>query len=233
MPGDQSGEIRGYELTPFTMHIGASPVPASDVLPVEPCDVETMQMPKELRIVGLRAGPTSPADAERQANELLDEYRRRLDGGDRSAVAMLLDINPVFMGVPWVREAYGRLAVEGRLPRKRGRPIGRDDVNPLVIIGLVEYLIETRRVANKEQAFGQLEASGLMSYAAAKDSFYRGCREERFRPVLLTFPHLSQFVSVEAGERLLRRVEMIEPGRTVTRTLDDPQRGPVELEIRG
>src|SRR5687767_13833994 len=106
MPGKRSGKIRGYELTPFTMHIGASPVPASEVVPVELSHAETMNMPKEFPIIGVRTGPASPADAERQANELLDEYRSRLDGGDRSAVAMLLDINPVFMGVPWVREAY-------------------------------------------------------------------------------------------------------------------------------
>jgi len=85
----------------------------------------------------------------------------------------------------------------------------------MAVVGLVGYLIDTKRAKNREQAFWRLQDLGLMTYAAAKDSFYRGWREPRFRPIYLEFPEL-------AREMNFQRAEMVEAGRTIKRTFDDP-----------
>ncbi len=91
----------------------------------------------------------------------------------------------------------------------------------------------SRQGGNPEQAFGKLEALGLMTYASAKDSFYRGRREQRFKPIFLEFPELDRELTDEEFLAWLRRVEVLEPGRTIRRTVEDPQRGTVEMEFTG
>ncbi len=102
----------------------------------------------------------------------------------------------------------------------------------MVVVGLVGHLVETARVKNREQAFGKLEELGLMTYAASKDSFYRGWREPRFKPIYLEFPELEREMTAEEMA-YFRRAEMVEPGRTITRTFDDPQLGRVDFGLKG
>ena len=152
--------------------------------------------------------------------------------GHGGAILELLDINPEFIQHAWVRATYIRLGEEGRLRRARGRPVGRDQVCPMVVVGLVGCLIDTKRAKNREQAFWRLQDLGLMTYAAAKDSFYRGWREPRFRPIYLEFPELAR--EMTAGEvAYFQRAEMVEPGRTIKRTFDDPQLCRVEFGLTG
>jgi len=90
----------------------------------------------------------------------------------------------------------------------------------------------TKRAKNREQAFWRLQDLGLMTYAAAKDSFYRGWREPRFRPIYLEFPELAR--EMTPGEvAYFQREKMVEPGRTIKRTFDDPQLGRVEFGLTG
>ncbi len=102
----------------------------------------------------------------------------------------------------------------------------------MVVVGLVGYLIDTKRVKNREQAFWKLQDLSLMTYAAAKDSFYRGRRERRFRPIYLEFPELEREMTAEEVA-YFQRAEMVEPGRTIKRTFDDPQLGRVEFGLTG
>jgi hypothetical protein len=53
-----------------------------------------------------------------------------------------------------------------------------------------------------------------MTYAAAKDSFYRGWREPRFRGIHLEFPELEREMTAEEMA-YFQRAEMVEPGRTI------------------
>ena len=101
----------------------------------------------------------------------------------------LLDYAP-FWGEP-LREGLRDLGYvegqNGRLRRAPGRPIGRDKVCPMVVVGLVGHVIDTGRVKNREQAFVKLEALGLMTYAAAKDSFYAAGGSRGSRRSILNF----------------------------------------------
>ena len=99
--------------------------------------------------------------------------------------------------------------------------------------GLVEHLIATKWAKNPEQAFGKLEELGVLSYESAKECFYRGLRDKRFQPILMEFPELRQLISEEAAARLLRAVEIVQPGKKVTRTWEDPRLVTVELVIEG
>jgi hypothetical protein len=182
-------------------------------------------------IVGLGTQEISLERARNEADALLDRARHRLARGDRYALLELLDINPEFIAVAWVREELGRL-VEGGLPlRKPGRPRSRYRVSPLMVTGLVEYLIATGKAKNPEQAFARLEAVGVLSFEFAKECFYRARREKRFAPVLMMFPELKQLISAEEGGRLLARSETL-PGRgSIRRTWQDPKLGEVEFVL--
>jgi len=192
-------------------------------------DAET-EMPATLAINGISTPTTSVDLAKNEADALLRRCRELVAVGRAEAILELLDINPEFIKDAWVRETYIRLAEEGRLRRAPGRPIGRDKVNPMVVVGLVGHLIETKRAKNREQAFGVLEELGLMTYAAAKDSFYRSRREARFKPIYLEFPELERELTAEEVAYFMR-AEMVEVDRTAMRTFDDPRLGRVEFGI--
>lgn len=189
-------------------------------------------MPETLAISGVSTSPTSADQAKREAEALLRQCQERVAAGRAGAILDLLDINPEFIQHAWVRETYIRLSEQGLLRRRRGRPIGRDKVCPMVVVGLVGHLITTERVKNCEQAFGELEELGLMTYAAAKDSFYRGWREPRFRPVYLEFPELEREMTAAEVE-YLQRAEIVKSGQTINRTFEDPRLGRVEFSLRG
>ncbi len=234
MEGESAKKPRGYEFIPARMVIPGIPIPADGALPdASSEESDACRWPAELPVVGVFTRPTCPEDARRHAEELLRHCRERLRRGDRSAILELLDLNPEFLSVGWVREELFRLVEGESLRRKRGRPWNRYRKHPLVVIGLVEHLIATNRAKNPEQAFGKLEELGLLSYESAKECFYRGRREKRFEAVLMEFPELRQLISVEAAAPLLRVVEMVQPGKKVTRTWEDPRFGTVELVIEG
>jgi hypothetical protein len=71
-----------------------------------------------------------------------------------------------------------------------------------------------------------------MTYAAAKDSFYRGWRAPRFKAIYLEFPELEREMTA-AAVAYFQRAEMVEPGRRITRTLEDQLLGCVEFAFRG
>lgn len=221
-----------YIGTPFRISLPGIPDPASGTVPMRAQKDGETRMPEALAISGVSTLPTSVDRAKREAEALLRQCQERVAAGRAGAILDLLDINPEFIQNAWVREAYVRLSEQGLLRRRRGRPIGRDKVCPMVVVGLVGHLIATGRVKNREQAFGRLEELGLMTYVAAKDSFYRGWREPRFRPIYLEFPELEREMTAAELE-YLQRAEMVKPGQTINRTFDDPQVGRVEFGIRG
>jgi hypothetical protein len=223
-----------YEIIPFRMVLSGIPIPAPGGLPDGPSEESGgCQWPAELPITGVFTRPTCPEGARQQAKELLRHCRERLRRGDRSAIPELLDLNPEFISIGWVREELVRL-LEGGLPlRKRGRPWGRYKMHPLFVAGVVEHLIATKRAKNPEQAFGRLEELGVLSYEAAKECFYRGLRDKRFEAVLMEFPELRQVISAEEAARLFGAAEIVQPGKKTRRTWEDARLGTVELVIEG
>ncbi len=91
-----------------------------------------------------------------------------------------------------MREHAARFIEGGLTSGRRGRRQGTHKVHPLIVVGLVQYLIESGRVNNREKAFGKLEELGVIPYKSGKDSFYRALREQRFRAVLIELPDLAK-----------------------------------------
>jgi len=215
------------------MILSGIPQLAEGAVPTEPREDVQCRMPETLAITGVSTLPASVEQGKRQADDLLRRCQARVEAGHPSAILELLDLNPEFIANARVRDTYLRLAEAGKLRRERGRPIGRDKVNPMIVVGLVGHLIDTRRAKNREQAFGKLEELGLMRYGSAKDSFYRGRREQRFKPIFLEFPELERELTEEEAAAWLQGVEVLGPGRTISRTVEDPQRGTVEMKLTG
>ncbi len=83
-----------------------------------------------------------------------------------------------------------------------------------------------------EQAFGRLAEIGLLSYDTAKALYYRARRDDRFRPIMLTWPELAERVPAEVAETFMRRAEALAPGKRVTRSWEDSERGRVNLTMK-
>src|SRR5712692_1587595 len=141
---------------PFRISLTGVPQPAAEAVPTAVRTDGEVKMPETLAISGVSTLPTSVDRAKREAEALLRQCQERVGAGHAGAILDLLDINPEFIQHAWVRATYIRLSEEGRLRRARGRPTGRDQVCPMVVVGLVGYLIDTKRVKNREQAFWRL-----------------------------------------------------------------------------
>lgn len=222
---------KGYTYTPVCMVVRGIPVPRDGTVPTTPPDPDECRWPEGMALGGIVTGTVQAERAQREAEVLLRRCRARLRRGDRAALFELLDTNPAFIWVRWVREALGRLAAGGLLSRRRGRPKGRYTLHPLAVVGVVHYFIETGRARNPEQAFARLEEFGVLPYDSAKRYYYQARRDSRFRPILLEFPEYAQEVAAVDAERPPQHV--LGPGVEITATWQDPRLGTVRLTLRG
>jgi len=225
--GKTSKKPEVYEFTPARLIIPAEPHVANAQL-----DAVGIRSSGELRIDGVSTVPCETQAAEREAQEMLARCREQLRRGNRYAVIELLDANPWFIAVPWIAEQLLRLRRGGLPLRRRGRVRGRYQFHPLVVAGLVKYLIERGEAANVEGALWRLDEIRLLSYATAKDLYYRARDDDRFKPIMLTWPELAVRVPAKVAEAFLSRAEVLAPDKPVTRSWDDPERGRVDLTMR-
>ncbi len=183
-----------------------------------------------LRIQGLSTHPQSVEAAEAEGSKLLEDCQRYIRKEDVPAFLGLLGMYPGLIVHRWVRETLHTLAREGALHRDPGHPTGCYQIYPLVVVVLVEQLLSKKEEPNRERAFIKLEALGVMSYASAKDSFYRALREKRFRAILLTSPELARVSAEELADRV-RKAETLQPGGPITRTVEDPRLGSMSITL--
>jgi hypothetical protein len=218
--------IKGYEITPFRAVVPAIPEVATGSLVPERIKAE-----QEISIAGLRTEPTTLHSAGEQATEMLAECRRRVSQREYHALIELLDANPAFIADRWVRETLLDLIRRKLLARRRGRIEGKRRFHPLVVVGLVEHLIACGQAATPEKAFVELDNLGVLKYETAKDLYYRGRQQDRFRPILLEFPDLTQRISLEEGNALLHSARVLRPGEKTTYRGHHPVLGETELVI--
>jgi hypothetical protein len=216
-----------YEVTPIRIVL-----PAVARLEAKPHLLSEIRDEQVIHITGATTLSTTLLDAQREAQAMLDETRARVEAGHPEAILELLDANASFIAIRWVRETLGQLARDGRLRRRRGRVTGRRRFSPLVVVGLVNHLILMGDAKNPEQAFGALEEANILTYGTAKDLYYRGVREDGFKPVLLEFEELASRVSEDALGPILDRAEEPEAGKTITWRLSHPELGEVEIEFK-
>jgi hypothetical protein len=218
---------RIYEMTPIRVFLPAIPDLGDSALPVD--QIRTGQ---EFPITGARTLPCTTEGATREAAEMLEACKARVNRGESWALTELLDANPAFIADGWVRHTLGQFIEQGIPLRRRGRIRGKYQFHPLIVVGLVEYLLNKGVAGSIDQAFHRLEELRILAYDAAKELYYRTRREDRFRPIVLELPELARRVSAEELAALFPYVEMLEAGSRVTRTFNDPVRGDVELTFQ-
>jgi len=220
-------KIKGYEVTPARMVVPAIPSVAGN-----PLDVDRIRGQHEVLFNAARTEATTLSAAERETEKMLADCRRRVARREYHALIELLDANPAFIADAWVRATYLDLAKKKLLVRQRGRIEGKRLFHPLIVAGLVEHLIATGEVKTTEKAFARLEELELLKYETAKDLYYRGRQQDRFRAIFLEFPEFTRRISVEEGNALLRCAHVLQAGETVTYRGQDPVLGETELAIR-
>jgi hypothetical protein len=214
-----------YEFTPTVTVVPAQPILAS-----RPLDWDEILQKETVWTEGVQTECLTTDGARREADRMLRACRERLRRGDRYALIELLDDNPAFIEVQWVREALFRL-LEGGLPlRRRGRIRGKHVRSPHIIRALVELLVARRDdVRNHEEAFRYLEDKGMASKHTIRRLYYQGRQDSRFRPVQFEYPERSFRVPAAEAERFLRRGRILGEGERLTYRGQDPKRGEVEL----
>jgi hypothetical protein len=229
--GKMPNHTRRYRRTPVTLVVRGIPVPRAGTVPTKPLEADEPHWPEAITLGRIETGLVQADRAQRETEALLRRCRDRLRRGDRAALVELLDMNPAFIAVGWVREEFGRLAASGLLARKRGRPRGWSLRHPLAVVGLVSYVIEAGLAKNPEQAFGKCEEFGVLAYEAAKRAYYQARQDARFRPILMEFPEYAEEVDAVEAERSRRH--LLGPGGEVTATWHHPRFGTVRATFRG
>lgn len=215
---------RTYEVTP-----GRMVIPAVPILEPKPSPIEDLRTDHTIHVTGALTRVWTTEAARTDAEAMLADCQARFRAGDRYAIIELLDANPAFIAVPWVRETLARL-LKARLPlRRQGRIRGKHEFHPLVVVGLVNHLIAMGHAKNPEQALSLLEEIRVLNYGTAKDLYYRGVREDRFRPILIQFPELTRHLPADVVEPVLSRAEVLGPKKQVQGKVWDPELGKVEI----
>lgn len=156
-----------YIGTPFRISLSGVPQPAGKAVPTTGRMDGEVKMPETLAISGVSTLPTSVDRAKQEAEALLRQCREHVAAGRAGVILDLLDLNPEFIQHAWVRETYIRLSEERRLRRAPGRPIGRDKVCPMVVVGLVGHLIDSGRVKNPRAGIWQARGTALADLTVA------------------------------------------------------------------
>jgi hypothetical protein len=220
------GRPEFYEVTPWTMVIPSVPRFAGSVVPDDPPETEGCCLPDSLPVVGMNF-ECQIGQVREESETLLRRCRVRLRRGDATALTELLDANPHFILVPWVAEELVRRRDAGLLLRRRGRPRGGYEVHPLTVIGLVHHLIRTRRAKNKDEAFGELEALGLLKRDVAQRGYYRALSNRNIRPLFFEHSEETRQVPAAEFEAFLASVRWPKDGEKLRSTRRDPELGEV------
>jgi hypothetical protein len=105
--------------------------------------------------------------------------------------------------------------------------------HPLMVAAVVEELLKRGLVNSKAAAFPWLEERGWLSATAARDSYYRAWREERFKPVLIQDASRMRQITKEEFHQAISDAVPLESGKTITHTLDEFPEGRVTLALEG
>jgi hypothetical protein len=132
-------------------------IPAVPVLGPAPHHVDELRSAHTIRITGAATVFFQADAARREAEAMLASCRGEVERGHHYALIELLDANPAFMAVAWVRETCRSFIKEGHPLRRRGRIRGKYTFHPLMLVGLVRHLITMGDAKSPEQAFGLLE----------------------------------------------------------------------------
>lgn len=218
-----------YEKIPTRMVFPSAPVPSADNLINELAAVSGDDHLQELSVVGAKSFDGNIEDALARTHKLLRECRDRVAGGDPWALLDLLDVYPDLIADVWVLETLLMLIRDGKLKRRRGRPFSSYKIHPLVVVGLVDALVSTGEAASLEKAFYTLAAYEFLSYNEAKRRYHAARRDDRFKPIIMQLEGQVKLISAKELVRELANAEVLSPGQKISRTVEEPDIGPVTI----
>jgi len=227
---DRAQSAKRYEVVPASLVCSQVPQLATDALGADLTAAGSGQSGVQaLREVGWRTLVTNIQEADQRTRALITECCRRIEAKEPWALVELLDQYPGLVEHEWVRMAMAELIRAGEFKRRRGRPHARYNMHPLVVVAMVEALTRTGEVAYGEKAFFALEGYGVLSYHEAKRLYHHGRRDERFKPILLTFESERREVSEDELQRLEVGAVRLRSGQPIRYPIEDPVRGKGEL----
>lgn len=210
-----------YELTRATVHVPCYPKPLLDDLPKEPLPLSQARARlKQGRTYGAASLVTNIDQAEQRGDKLFAKFEKVEKSGNLQDLFKLLHDHPELVLNDEVRDTLLRRGQARRFTPGPGRPRGSFELHPLVVMGLVEELVGRARAKNLEEAFLQLTEMKLStSYEAAKQAYYSAKNDLRFRAILIKTRSPRDDDMAEHFAERLRRVEKLEPGKSITRPI--------------
>ena len=207
----------------------SAPIPSADTLINELAAASSDDHLQEFSVVGAKSFDGNVGDALARTHQLLRECRDKVAGGDPWALLDLLDVYPDLIADVWVLETLLMLIREGKLKRRRGRPFSSYKIHPLVVVGLVDALVSIGEAASLEKAFYTLAAYKFLSYNEAKRRYHAARRDDRFKPIIMRLEGQDKLIGVKEMDRELADAEVLRPGGKISRTVEDPDLGPVTI----
>ncbi|MHC4071698.1 MAG: hypothetical protein ACYTGS_06650 [Planctomycetota bacterium] len=220
-----------YGKIPTRMVFPSAPIPSADTLINDLAATSSDDHLQELSVVGAKSLDGNVGDALARTQELLRECRAKVAGRNPWTILDLLDVYPELISDVWVRETLLTLIHEGKLTRRRGRPFSSYKIHPLVVVGLVDTLIGIGEAATLEKAFYTLAAYKFLSYNEAKRRYYAARRDDRFKPIIMQLENQIKLIGEKEMVRELADAEVLGPGQKISRTVEDPDLGPVTITI--
>ena len=212
------------EATPCRLSFLSIPLIAED---------EDLSTPKRVKAQGLTTSATTVEDAQQRAEEKIGYVKRRVERDDFQALVKLIDDRPDFVADQWVLDTLLKWRATDEPYRNRGRKMASFIRHPLLIAALVEELLRRGWVNSKAAAFRWLENRGWLSATAARDSYYQALSDDRFMAVLIQNPVGARLQSEQEISKSVSEAELLESGKTITRTLAEFPEGPLTLTLEG
>jgi hypothetical protein len=199
-------EPKTYKLTPLSVSLGMIP------------SFATTKKPGEFVTTGACVPVMNVGEIESGSKEteiILKDYKQRYRMGDRKALWELIDRNPAFMLDDWVaQKAYVMLKI-GFPSRGRGRRFGTATFHPLVILGLVDWMIKIGEAKNKENAFRKLSEQRFCSYDTAKKTYYDAQRNKYIQHLVFEKLREQREISQPEFENFRNSADMMENNTTL------------------
>jgi hypothetical protein len=183
--------------------------------------------------VGATSGPTSVSRAEVHTEALVVEILRCAKVGNGTRLFTIVRDYPDIVMEPRVSDTLLSWMKKSRYRRGRGRPSAVYTFHPLLIYGLVNRLLATNVVENKEQAFTWLQEHEGPERFTARRLYYEACTDPRFRGLLLKYPESSRVAGDNEIEKRRPNAEVLRPGQEIVRTLTGPGLPPMEARFQG
>lgn len=218
-----------YEKIRTRMVFPSAPIPSADNLINELAAASSDDPLQEFSVIGAKSFDGNVEDAWARTQTLLRECRDKVAGGKPWALLDLLDVYPELIADIWVLETLLTLIREGKLKRRRGRPFSSYKIHPLVVVGLVDALVSTGEAASLEKAFYTLAAYKFLSYYEAKRRYHAARRDDRFKPIIMQLEGQLKLISAKDMARELADAEVLRPGQSIIREIDDPDLGAVTI----